>query len=162
MFKSASKNEQSRMDRHEFTGRRNIYGIDDSAWRDAHAEKEKLVERKRQVEQDLMKINDQIRAAGRQLHTSGRAVNRNLFESWIGRRKKLVHDLRKIDDTLFEIRKMARQRESVDELSFERVFIQTAKKMLAGPVYDRIVKATIHAIGEEQEDETHNEKCPDR
>lgn len=156
MFKAASSNAVSRDRRLVTESRENTAGIDPSVFRREKTEKESLISQKLLLQQKSGKLKAQIALAKKRhsLNMNGQVAHAIVLK-WELERSHIGVEIAEVEKRLADLKFEARMaaadamaKNEKKEDGFDRVFKQMAKEMLAGPVYDRIVLATIHRLGE--------------
>jgi hypothetical protein len=160
MYKKSSHNQQSRTERTAEFGTRNNGGVDPTAFAvDYDTERNRLLCRKLDVE-------DGIRSA-KQREVSAMAAHRAHRETALSYQmfKKIQQDivdlqteLRDIEKSLMRLKQerrtfeIGRQHSTREKrVGFDAAFHMMAKSILARPVYERVMIAAIHYLGEEDE-----------
>lgn len=150
MQKSAAAYEQGRLRRSVTESSENSGGIDPSAFA-ADNQRDRSAMRKKTFETQLVKLNEQIHRAQRDFHRTHR--RHPAFDRWQKDRARIIVEIRDLDRELTNIRNTRRKMGAEYERTFERMFMKMSKEMLAGPVYDRILTATIHRTKEQASDD---------
>ena len=151
MYGKTSDNSQSRVDRHAQNGRSSDAGIDPSVFArhcDAEIERAKLIDDKAAVEVKLSQVKAQIRSAGTD------RVGQDYKANCEAQRATLVAKLNGINKRLTAMNyakgvRAAEAKAAADD--FPKMFMQLAREMLAGPVYDRITVAAHHRQREQRD-----------
>lgn len=158
MFKSTADNTQSRVRRAVTDNRANIHGIDGAVFDALQSDRDRALQELRAVEDKSSKLRGQIALARRrhQFNEKGQ-VSAGQVHAWEVEHEKLKQKITAIHKRLTELRYDKRQFSDEahrrDNESFGKVFQAMAKEMLAGPIYERILVATIHRH-EDMRDET--------
>ena len=154
MFKTTSNNMQSRDRRAvtEHTG--NTAGIDESVWKpndETRVQRADLVAKKQKLEIEISRLNANIAEAQirRGSFNHGRAVRVDHLADWHARKAELVREMQSVEAALSKIRLAMSHRKPQEDRTFERTFMVVAKEMLAEPVYQRIITATLHRAAEQ-------------
>ena len=144
MHKGTSNALQSRAVRNVIHSTNNSGGVDESAFGgDDEIERKSLVREKTEIAYELSKIKGEW-------HLATLSKDRRRLDHLHLSRQALVKKNIDIELRLTELRRAKKDRQG-DPSTFERTFMYMAKEMLAGPVYDRVLIATIHRCGETQE-----------
>lgn len=159
LYKKASENAQSRAVRSVVEATRNEHGVDPLVWlADAKAKRAALVERINGLTFQLASFNRQL--GGKVYGSFAHALRDKLREKRDALREELAAahvELTAVNAAIGAQKrelgfqdKVQSRREAKEEAerSFEREFFEMARRMLAKDVFDRIVVATIHAVGE--------------
>jgi hypothetical protein len=172
MYKNASQDRQAATRRHPMLDRSNSGGVDDSVWSkrlnremgsgvldDVYAERQRLVKLKLDYEDRVRRLSNDISEAQRRYNTHSER-NSN-YGRWMSERNSYVeamHQLnKKLSDCKVKLRERAdreyedRKSSQLDRGGLETAFMQLAKEMLAGPVYDRVMIAALHRVQEQFE-----------
>jgi hypothetical protein len=164
MFKETSRASQARALGAALHSTRNTGGVDPTAFKQAAPRgdapepvtPEQRIERARhrkvELQAALAKLNAQISHAIAQRTLYNTFVPRNIWTGWQNKKAQLIDDIHKLELELSRAKidrsTKAEQSEKHQKETFAREFMKAAKRVLASEVYDRIVTATIHAIGE--------------
>jgi hypothetical protein len=168
MFKKTSDNQQLRLARIADFGRNNEV-IDPSAFKESEdpllfdaqwkAEHDRLVDLKRQHERAIQQNNDSLEhAAIAYRRRDSSALSQAMFRSLQEKRDRLKKELWELDADIrkhnqqkreFDVNRSKLQREH--KVSFDSAFHSMAKRVLAKPVYQRVLVATIHWLQEEDQ-----------
>lgn len=152
MYKSTSTNSQRRTVARASNSTANSAGVDPSSFaNDKHQAWLDARDRKRGLETKLTELNAMIKDAKSRYSgvIKGGIVNYSTVVGWERARAKLVHEIKQLDGELatFNIQKGLSR--DADARSFERVFIRTARDMLAPDVFNRILIAATHYRADE-------------
>lgn len=110
-----------------------------------------MIARKREVEDELRKLSARIQGAKANAYQNSKYQPPATFARWQRERADLLSEINSIDNKLREMSHNHRlQRREVGQ-SFDHVFTDLAKKMLASDVYERIAIAAYHRLGEAAE-----------
>jgi len=145
MYKKASENLQSRVER-----KPDRAVVDISTFRNPFDVKERLGQRKVDLQMELTNINHLIKEAA----ARGRLGNYTRAEAWNSMQRKrveLVNELQKLEMEIRKIKPEIRKRDLRDNKSFSEKFVSMAKIMLADEVFMRLIAATTHALAEDDE-----------
>lgn len=166
MFKTASTNQQSRSVRTVVESRANSGGIDQTAFENTELhdklqdEKVGLIEEKRRLELMIADVKYKLSNASSVKHFTGNCVDRTTWQQWNKKKLDLSNRVRDIDAKLADVNsqlaKINQIRDLRDKKSFEAMFFVMAKTLLAGPIYERLVAATIHRMGENCKEVSEN------
>lgn len=152
----SSDYEQGRINRMTDHGRTNTV-VDPTSFKAARKlvdelvdEKRKIIEEKTRVEIALSKVNASIDRAMLNSRINGRAV-KSASLSYLKQKqselKSSVHKLRENESDLrLRIAALQGTYDHFEKVSFERAFYVTARQLLAGPVFERIKIAAVHAM----------------
>jgi hypothetical protein len=152
MYKHASQNLQHAA-RAETTKNE---GIDDQAFsgRAAAEKRTQLTQRLRDIESGMRHLRESITASQRRGDWNGVA-------KWQRQRSLLGKEMQQIQlefGKLNErVRSISRSEDIEKEKRFERNFLNIAKELLAEPIFARIVKATLHRMGEEDDERSSSQ-----
>lgn len=149
MFKGNSENIQRRERNQVLLGKKND-GIEHDVWREDRSasddRKMELVSRKTEAEKKICQLNAALGEYGRRNITK-----EGKYAIWASERQKLVVVVAEIEKQLSAIRMVRAHSGKIEKQTFAEVFKTMAKEMLAGPVYDRLITATIHRCGEAED-----------
>ncbi len=158
MFKTASTNQQSRSVRTVVESRANSGGIDHTVFKNTELfdklqdEKVSCIEEKRRLELLISDVKYKLSNASSVKHFTGNHVDRTTWQQWNRKKVDLGNKVRDLDAKIAEVNaqiaKINQIRDLRDRKSFEAMFFVMAKTLLAGPVYERLIAATIHRMGE--------------
>ncbi len=152
MFKSTSQNMQARARNNVVENTKNA-SVDVTAYEAAN-QRDRLVMQKRELEIKVRGLTDTIKHAQRNYNVTGNRMNSHSFGRWMKEKNEAIAALLDIERQLSSLRLKRRiLAEDVDaerEKRFERMFMRMAKELLAHPVYERIIRATIHQVSEEE------------
>lgn len=152
MFKGTSANQQSRERRRVTEDRTNTGGVDPSTFKgpaEYHSVRRELALAKKDAEQKVSMLNAQIAVARRRYtHNERGQVDRRTLDRWDAERCNLAAKITGLDRRLTEMKIYGFQHMEADTKSFSEAFKVMAKELLAPDVYNRIITATIHRIGE--------------
>jgi hypothetical protein len=160
MFKSTSSNEQHRARGHEIRASNNEHGIDPSAFKSPPIGQleDEYARLQRQYADAQMRLNEvkrHISAGQGRKRCDGTYVDRKVWSKWHDNKLAIAGELLEINTKLAELKRAIKQaRQDVprtDDNTFDACFKAMAKELLAGPVYGRLITATIHRLGERQE-----------
>jgi hypothetical protein len=163
MYKKTSDNEQSRARRTVEFSTQNDYGTDPTVFeRENNQLIFNLVEQKRALEFKLGQVHRNLKECNPPWQHAPTALGAELKRKLLDQRDKIRSELADVmaqlmaakaqrGDFLRHLRKEVKQSEKKElyehaERTFEREFMVTAKQMLAGEIFDRIVVATIHRV----------------
>jgi hypothetical protein len=157
MFKSTSSNEQRRVRSEGPSVSNNVHGIDPSVFKDPSSQPEEELEKLRDQYADaLMRLNNvkrQISAGQGRKRSDGSYVDRRVWAKWQDEKLAIAGELLEINTRISHLKKQVKQANVAlkKEDTFDACFKEVAKELLARPVYDRLITATIHRLGERQE-----------
>jgi hypothetical protein len=182
MYKNASQNQQSRTERQAEFGHDNAHGVDPDAFATSamtdraerlfavEQKRHLVVERKHNAENKLRQLTGQIsRAVTAHRYGKPTAISASMFQALHLQKEQAADDLRAIELELSQLR-FDKQQIAFDEErekkktagnskrdrkeSFESVFVDMARTILATPVFDRVATATIHRLAELDENKS--------
>lgn len=117
--------------------------------------KQALVREKIRISQALTDIKARMATADVERQRTGRYVPRRTWLEWTERRATLVAELQAVEVELAATKVLAvRAHEAVNapqREAFARLFMKTAREMLAEPIYARLIIATTHRLADAQE-----------
>jgi hypothetical protein len=155
MYKKNSGNLQDRARRQTEHSTQNTAGVDMSAFADEAVEvRDRILgEQISQIELKLGRVNALIQESELRRGTfATRSVNPSERARWVQEKRLLMGELNaaRLERMKFHQERLRRQKagRADRDKEFDMVFRAVAKEVLAGPVYDRIITATIHRIGE--------------
>jgi hypothetical protein len=154
MFKRTSENMQSRQRRQSLDSRDNSAGIDETVFKDPEEQRAQLIIQKGELQSKSSSLNAQIKLARRRYtFREPGTVPLRTVERWEIERQGICAQITAIDKRLTEMKvdysAASRRRREAD--GFAETFKEVAREMLADPVFQRLITATIHRCGEENE-----------
>ena len=151
-FKNQSANTQSRERRKVTQSRVNSGGIDETAFKsDIEIERHQILLNLKKIEKKLSQLRGQIATARRRYnHGEHGRVAHDTIQKWEAERADLAQEAADHTRILTEMKWERSLQSEARAVEFGSVFKELASEMLAQPVYDRIIQATIHRLGEDK------------
>ena len=160
MYKKASANSQARLSRSAEVSRDNTAGLDPEVFKETATDelselikkREALVTAKRENEIKLSKLSLEIKMVKGAYSTGRAGISYDSYLRMETERNNLIRSNRALDVRFQELKaaivRVSSTAQSKKHSDFASVFMAVAKELLATPVYDRIVAATIYKFEE--------------
>jgi hypothetical protein len=160
MYKKANAGAQDRTDRQALVGHINEHGIDPGVFNsldqlNAERLRDQLVLDKKKLEAKCAELKRKIGDANAVYkgYRRGFIIPTSVFRGWSAEIEQGKRKILQIEEQLNEYKDHYRQRNIDADIErqkrFERIFFEMARELLATPIYERILNATLHRVGED-------------
>lgn len=151
MFKGLSNNTQTRQRRGALESRANTGGVDETVFRDPQEHRAQLVLKKGELQTKSSALNAQIKLARRRYtFREPGTVPLRTVERWEIERQGICAQITALDKRLTEMKVDLSAVKERERDGFAETFKEVAREMLAEPVFQRLITATIHRCGERE------------
>lgn len=145
MFKNTVRNEQLRLVRAVENNRQNAHGVDETSFKDPNSEYENLFVKKRELEAKASALNARIKHAKIMYYEKQKEhVSLSQVTRWEIEKSKVSSEIIKTEALMKRFKNLRNAQKSIREENFEKIFLHTARNMLAPDVFDRIYFAASH------------------